>query len=151
MNVRIIAATNRNIDAMMMQDTFREDLYYRISTFRINSPALREHPEDIPLIAESYWRRKQRKSRLTPEFLDSLKDYSWPGNVRELNSLLNSIVDYFGDISPTQDHVDAIKKSRQEMVFQPASCDRTDPLQDMKIRSQNTLSECSEYYPVGQD
>jgi len=138
-NVRIVAATNRNIDAMMMQGTFREDLYYRISTFRINSPALREHPDDIPLIAESYWRRKQRKSKLTPEFLNSLKDYSWPGNVRELNSLLNSIVDYFGDISPTQDHVDAIRKSRQEMVFQPASWDRANPSQNMKIRSQNTL------------
>jgi transcriptional regulator with AAA-type ATPase domain len=138
-NVRIIAATNRNIDAMMIQDTFREDLYYRISTFRINTPALREHPEDIPLIAESYWRRKQRKSRLTADFLDSLKDYSWPGNVRELNSLLNSIVDYFGDISPTQAHVDAIRKSRQEMVIQPASRDRIDPSQDLKIRSQNTL------------
>jgi DNA-binding NtrC family response regulator len=138
-NVRIIAATNRNIDAMMMQGTFRDDLYYRISTFRINAPALREHPEDIPLIAESYWRRKQRKSRLTPEFLDSLKDYSWPGNVRELNSLLNSIVDYFGDISPTQAHVDAIRKSRQEVVFQPASRDRIDPSQDLKIKSQNTL------------
>ncbi len=138
-NVRIVAATNRNIDAMMMQGTFREDLYYRISTFRINSPALREHPEDIPLIAESYWRRKQRKSRLTAEFLDSLKEYSWPGNVRELNSLLNSIVDYFGDISPSQAHVDAIRKSRQEMVFQPASKEIADPSQVLKIKSQNTL------------
>ncbi|HBC80356.1 MAG TPA: hypothetical protein DCZ51_17125 [Bacteroidales bacterium] len=138
-NVRIVAATNRNIDAMMMQGTFREDLYYRISTFRINSPALREHPEDIPLIAESYWRRRQRKSRLSSEFLDSLKNYSWPGNVRELNSLLNSIVDYFGDISPTQAHVDAIRKSRQEMVLQQASGGRTDLSQDLNIRSQNTL------------
>ena len=138
-NVRIVAATNRNIDAMMMQGAFRDDLYYRISTFRINSPALREHPEDIPLITESYWRRKQRKSRLTKEFLDSLKEYSWPGNVRELNSLLNSIVDYFGDISPTQVHVDAIRESRQEIVFQAASRDRADPSEDLKIRSQNTL------------
>ncbi len=138
-NVRIIAATNRNLDAMMMQGTFREDLYYRISTFRINSPPLREHPEDIPLLAISYWKRRLRKGNLSREFLDYLKDYHWPGNVRELNSLLNSVVDYFGDISPTPKHVDAIRKSRQEMLVQSARDERDDPSQLLKIKSQNIL------------
>ncbi len=138
-NVRIIAATNRNLDAMMMQGAFREDLYYRISTFRITSPALREHPEDIPLLAISYWKRRLRKGNLSREFLDYLKDYHWPGNVRELNSLLNSVVDYFGDISPTPRHVDAIRKSRQEMLVQSARTERDDPSQLLKIKSQNIL------------
>jgi transcriptional regulator with GAF, ATPase, and Fis domain len=138
-NVRIIAATNRNLDAMMMQGAFREDLYYRISTFRITSPPLREHPEDIPLLAISYWKRKLRKGNLSREFLDYLKDYHWPGNVRELNSLLNSVVDYFGDISPTPRHVDAIRKSRQEMLVQSARTERDDPSQLLKIKSQNIL------------
>jgi len=138
-NVRIIAATNRNLDSMMMHGSFREDLYYRISTFRITSPPLREHPEDIPLLAESYWERRLRKGRLSRKFLDSLKDYHWPGNVRELNSLLNSVVDYFGDISPTPAHVDAIRKSRQEMLIQSAKTDMDDPSQLLKIKSQNIL------------
>jgi len=138
-NVRIIAATNRNLDSMMMHGSFREDLYYRISTFRITSPPLREHPEDIPLLAESYWERRLRKGRLSRKFLDSLKDYHWPGNVRELNSLLNSLVDYFGDISPTPAHVDAIRKSRQEMLIQSAKTDMDDPSQLLKIKSQNIL------------
>jgi transcriptional regulator with AAA-type ATPase domain len=138
-NVRIIAATNRNLDAMMIHGTFREDLYYRISTFRITSPPLREHPEDIPLLAESYWKRRLRKGKLSKEFLDSLKSYSWPGNVRELNSLLNSVVDYFGDISPTPAHVDAIRKSRQEMLVQSVNAESDDPSQLLKIKSQNIL------------
>lgn len=138
-NVRIIAATNRNLDAMMIHGTFREDLYYRISTFRITSPPLREHPEDIPLLAESYWKRRLRKGKLSKEFLDSLKSYSWPGNVRELNSLLNSVVDYFGDISPTPAHVDAIRKSRQEMLVQSVNAESDDSSQLLKIKSQNIL------------
>jgi transcriptional regulator with PAS, ATPase and Fis domain len=138
-NVRIIAATNRNLDSMMMQGTFREDLYYRISTFRITSPPLREHPEDIPLLAESYWKRRLRKGKLSAEFLDSLKSYSWPGNVRELNSLLNSVVDYFGDISPTPAHVEAIRKSRQEMLIQSVKTDSDDPSQLLRIKSQSIL------------
>jgi transcriptional regulator with GAF, ATPase, and Fis domain len=138
-NVRIIAATNRNLDAMMMQGSFREDLYYRISTFRITSPPLREHPEDIPLLARDYWRRRQRKGTLSREFLDYLMNYQWPGNVRELNSLLNSLVDYFGDISPRPAHVDAIRKSRQEILVQSAKTGRDDPSQLLKIKSQNIL------------
>ncbi len=138
-NVRIIAATNRNLDAMMLHGTFREDLYYRISTFRITSPPLREHPEDIPLLAKTYWSRRSRKSQLSDEFLDYLKNYQWPGNVRELYALLNSLADYFGDISPTSAHVDAIRKSRQETLNQSKINENDDPLQLLKIKSQNIL------------
>ena len=138
-NVRIIAATNRNLDAMMMQGTFREDLYYRISTFRITSPPLREHPEDIPLLAEAYWKRRLRKGTLSHEFLGYLKNYHWPGNVRELNSILNSLVDYFGDISPTPAHVDAIRKSRQETLVRSVKNGMDDPSQLLKIKSQSIL------------
>ena len=123
----------------MIQGTFREDLYYRISTFRITSPPLREHPDDIPLLAESYWKRRLRKGKLSVEFLNSLKSYSWPGNVRELNSLLNSVVDYFGDISPTPAHVEAIRRSRQEMLIQSVNAESDDPSQLLKIKSQNIL------------
>ena len=120
-DVRIIAATNRNLDAMMKQGTFREDLYFRICHFRINAYPLREHPNDIPLLAKAFWEKKGQTNQLSPKFLDYLKTYYWPGNVRELNSLLNSIIDYFGDIAPTPEHVEAIRKSRQEELHEAIS------------------------------
>lgn len=138
-NVRIIAATNRNLDSMILQGTFREDLYYRISTFRINAHPLREHPEDIPLLAVAYWEKKKRSSKLSKAFLEYLKTYHWPGNVRELYALLNSLVDYFGDIPPTQAHVDAIRKSRQDVLIQSKAEEKDDPAQFLKIKSQNVL------------
>jgi transcriptional regulator with AAA-type ATPase domain len=138
-NVRIIAATNRNLDSMMMQGTFREDLYYRISAFRINAHPLREHPEDIPLLATAYWVKKRRISKLSKEFLEYLKTYHWPGNVRELYALLNSLVDYFGDIPPTPAHVNAIRKSRQDVLVQSKTEEKDDPAQFLKIKSQNVL------------
>jgi transcriptional regulator with AAA-type ATPase domain len=138
-NVRIIAATNRNLDSMMLQGTFRDDLYYRICGFRINSFPLREHPEDIPLLATAYWEKKQRTSKLSKEFLGYLKTYHWPGNVRELNTLLNSLVDYFGDVPPKPLHVEAIRKSRREDLVQSKSDEKDDPAQFLKIKSQNVL------------
>jgi len=138
-DIRIIAATNRNLDAMMMRQTFREDLYYRISTFRITSSPLREHPEDIPLLANAYWKRKPHNGILSQTFLNYLKNYHWPGNVRELYSLLNSLRDYFGDISPTAAHVDAIRKSRQEILIQSKNHDKDDPTQLLNIKSKNIL------------
>jgi DNA-binding NtrC family response regulator len=138
-NVRIIAATNRNLDAMMLRGSFRDDLYYRISTFRINSHPLREHPEDIPDLAKAYWKKKNRTGHLSPEFLEYLKTYQWPGNVRELYALLNSLVDYYTDISPTPAHVEAIRKSRQEVLIQAKASENDDPAQLLKIKSQNVL------------
>jgi len=138
-NVRIIAATNRNLDSMMLQGTFRDDLYFRISGFRINSFPLREHPEDIPLLATAYWEKKQRTSKLSKEFLGYLKTYHWPGNVRELNTMLNSLVDYFGDVPPKPMHVEAIRKSRREVLVQSKTGEKDDPAQFLKIKSQNVL------------
>lgn len=138
-DVRIIAATNRNLDAMMKQGTFREDLYWRICNFRINAYPLREHPNDIPLLAKAHWEKKGQTSPLSQKFLDYLKTYYWPGNVRELNALLNSMIDYFGDIVPTPEHVEAIRKSRQEELHQAISFKTDDPAQLLKIKSQHVL------------
>lgn len=138
-DVRIIAATNRNLDAMMKQGTFREDLYFRICHFRINAYPLREHPNDIPLLAKAFWEKKGQTNPLSPKFLDYLKTYYWPGNVRELNALLNSIIDYFGNIAPTPEHVEAIRKSRQEELHQAISYKTNDPAQLLKIKCQQVL------------
>ncbi len=121
-NVRVLAATNRNIDAMVLQGKFREDLHHRLNFFRIYAPSVRSHPDDIPAIANFLWGKLAVKRKLTPAFLNYLKSYSWPGNVRELKALLTSIVDIWGDdISPTPKYVDSIRSGRQQMMTQSAN------------------------------
>jgi len=114
LDVRIIAATNRNIDEMVMQNTFRDDLLHRLHGIRIVSPSLCNHPDDIPVLASHIWSNLSTTHQLSKEFLNYLKTYSWPGNVRELKTTLNSIRDIFGDISPNPNHIEAIRVIRHE-------------------------------------
>jgi DNA-binding NtrC family response regulator len=92
-DVRVICATNRNLEKMVAEGTFREDLYFRISVVKIHVPPLRERGEDIPLLAE-YFLRTFAKAHgkpahfLTPGFLGALARHNWPGNVRELQNLI---------------------------------------------------------------
>lgn len=94
-DVRIIAATHRDLEQDIGSGRFREDLYYRLHVFPIDMPPLRERREDIPLlVAEFNARLLQEKGasvRLTPQTIDSLQRYSWPGNVRELANLIERL------------------------------------------------------------
>jgi two-component system, NtrC family, response regulator HydG len=90
-DVRIISATNRNLSQLIENGSFREDFFYRINVIPIRMPPLRERREDIPLLAESFFRRVQMKSgkpiqTISRAALDALMNYHWPGNVRELRS-----------------------------------------------------------------
>lgn len=87
-NARVIAATNRDLGQMVKNGTFREDLFYRLFTFRIRTPALREHPEDIPVLARYLWTKDRRDGPLTNAVTDTLCQFRWPGNVRELRAFL---------------------------------------------------------------
>ncbi|HEY7727837.1 MAG TPA: sigma-54 dependent transcriptional regulator, partial [Candidatus Eisenbacteria bacterium] len=91
-NVRVIAATNRDLEAMIREGTFREDLYYRLNVFSLHIPALRERTEDIPLIVEHFIRHSamvpKRRSRVSPEAMGALQRYAWPGNARELENVI---------------------------------------------------------------
>jgi two-component system, NtrC family, response regulator HydG len=92
-DVRIIAATNRNLETMVQQGTFRDDLYYRLHVFPLTLPALRERLEDLPLLAEFFLKRFGAKYQhpvktLAPEVLQVFRRYSWPGNIRELENTL---------------------------------------------------------------
>ncbi len=87
-DVRIIAATNRNLEEMVQQGDFREDLYFRLDVFPINLPALRERIEDLPLLIKELVTRlestKQSSVRFTQDAVVAMSKYDWPGNVREL-------------------------------------------------------------------
>ncbi|HEY4179065.1 MAG TPA: sigma 54-interacting transcriptional regulator [Kofleriaceae bacterium] len=98
-DVRIIAATNRDLQAMVAAGTFREDLYYRIHVINVQLPALRERVDDIPLLIEHFLarHRRQRIKRLTGECSAQMLAYPWPGNVRELENEIERLVVLAGD------------------------------------------------------
>ena len=90
-DIRIVAATNKDLKEMIGQNLFREDLFYRIQVFPIVIPPLRERKEDIPLLVthflEEHAARLDRPvARLTPTALEILMQFDWPGNVRELQN-----------------------------------------------------------------
>jgi transcriptional regulator with PAS, ATPase and Fis domain len=88
-NVRIIAATNRNLEDAVAQREFRADLYYRLNVFDIRIPPLRERRDDIPALAAGFLREFTGTTpELTPEATEALRRHEWPGNVRELRNVL---------------------------------------------------------------
>jgi two-component system response regulator HupR/HoxA len=98
-DVRIIAATNRDLQAMVAAGTFREDLYYRIHVINVVLPPLRERIDDITLLLEHFLarHRRQKVKRLTPECAARMLAYPWPGNVRELENEIERLVVLAGD------------------------------------------------------
>ena len=108
-DVRIIAATLRNLEAMVSEGTFREDLYYRLNVIPIHIPPLRERRDDIPLLVDHFLRRyceaagKPLKT-VSPEAFEILMRYDWPGNVRELeNALERAIILQEGHVIKPED------------------------------------------------
>src|SRR5215471_3809494 len=96
-DVRVIAATNKDLKQMVAANTFREDLYYRVSVIPIQVPPLRERREDVPLLANHFLKKyanAAQKSilRLRPESLEALKSFDWPGNVRQLENTIERAV-----------------------------------------------------------
>ncbi len=95
-DARVIAATHRDLEAMVREKTFRADLYYRLAVVPIRMPALRDRRDDLPLLAadavERFARRLGRDVRLAPDALAALRDYDWPGNVRELHNVIERAV-----------------------------------------------------------
>ena len=96
-NVRVISATNKDLEDAMKKGEFREDLYYRLSVFPIRLPALRERKEDIPLLAAHFLKKySEQESKeieaIAPEALELLMAYNWPGNVRELENAIERAV-----------------------------------------------------------
>lgn len=96
-DVRIIAATNRNLEDMVQKGTFRQDLYYRLNVIHIKTPSLRERKEDIPILAHHFLKKYNDKlhkniSSISTEAMENLKKYDYPGNVRELENMIERTV-----------------------------------------------------------
>jgi DNA-binding NtrC family response regulator len=96
-DVRFVAATNRNLEQAMKDGSFRPDLFYRLNVVSINMPPLRKHPEDIPLLAMYFAAEHSKKCHrslngISPSARAMLMNYSWPGNVRELENAIERAV-----------------------------------------------------------
>jgi DNA-binding NtrC family response regulator len=105
-DVRVIAATNRNLEELTGGGRFREDLFYRLNVFPISIPPLRERKEDIVPIAEHFFEhRKISPDTLRPSAVEKLKGYSWPGNVRELRNILERAIILAGTDVITDEYI----------------------------------------------
>lgn len=96
-NVRVVAATNRDLREMIKEGTFREDLFYRLNVIHIVVPPLRERRQDIPALVDQFLRQFAAMNRtsietVSPEAMKALIEYSWPGNVRELENVMERLV-----------------------------------------------------------
>jgi predicted ATPase len=145
-NVRVIAATNRDLEAAIAAGTFRSDLFYRLNVFPIEMPSLRERREDIPLLVEYFIDRFARQAgksfhAVNKKSLDLLQSYPWPGNIRELQNVIERSV----IVCETQNFsVDESWLSRQPLATEP----NTGPALFKMLPSQEkatieaALSEC---------
>jgi transcriptional regulator with PAS, ATPase and Fis domain len=101
-DVRFITATNKDLDALVRDNRFREDLYFRLNVLKIESPPLRERREDIPLLVNQFLTEFSREmgkhvDRLSSAAMDELLRYEWPGNVRELKNVIENLVVFARD------------------------------------------------------
>jgi transcriptional regulator with GAF, ATPase, and Fis domain len=136
-NVRILCATNRNLEQMVARGEFREDLYYRLKGIQIELPPLRERREDIPLLAESFLDRvaderggSQLRKQLSPDALALLASHDWPGNVRELENVIRSVSLFAdGQLIGAQDFADYTEIFRgpraPQLTLEPAPAGAT--------------------------
>jgi two-component system nitrogen regulation response regulator NtrX len=133
-DVRVVAATNKNLEVEIERGNFREDLFYRLNVIPFHVPPLRERKEDIPSLAayflEEFARSYGRKPKeLTPQAVETLRAYHWPGNVRELRNLIERIV-----ILNPQSRIDArhIPLHQAKKTQSERSADRYGSLQDVR-------------------
>ena len=124
LNVRVIAATNRDLRDMIKQGTFREDLFYRLNVIHIVVPPLRERREDIPLLVAQFLSQftAQNRSSITtvsPDAMKVLIEYSWPGNVRELENVMERLVVTIPGPTIEVDHLSSEIRVHDKIALRP--------------------------------
>jgi DNA-binding NtrC family response regulator len=142
LDVRVIAATNRDLDAEVLAGRFREDLFYRLNVLHISTPPLRERAADIPLLAEHFLHSDKaegnavnlpRPRRISPEAMALLTTYPWPGNVRELrNAIQRAAVVATGEEVRPEDLPTRIREASRAAPLVGESADRALPLRDVE-------------------
>jgi len=121
-NVRIIAASNRNLEEEIKSGRFREDLFYRLNVFPITIPPLRQRTEDIPLLVNHFVAKCNKKmgkriDTVSKETLNALQEYHWPGNVRELESVIErAVITSQGTVLQVLDRFDTLPKTGEHSV-----------------------------------
>jgi transcriptional regulator with GAF, ATPase, and Fis domain len=123
-NVRVIAATNRDLREMIKQGTFREDLFYRLNVIHIVVPPLRDRREDIPVLAHQFLTQFSAASRsgitsVSPEAMKALTEYSWPGNVRELENVIERLVVTVSGPTIELEHLSSEIRSYDAVLLRP--------------------------------
>ena len=108
-DVRLITATNRDLPKLVKEGKFREDLYQRLNVVQMRTPSLREHKEDIPVIANAWWRKFHGNRTLSETQIAALMDYAYPGNVRELMNILDRAT------ALEEDDFDLLMREHKEM------------------------------------
>jgi len=108
--VRILAATNQNLEYLMQKNKFREDLFYRLNVYKIDVPPLRERKQDIPILAEYFIKQLKPDAKIEKEAIDHLLSYNWPGNIRELRNII--------EISVLTDDTGVISKKHLQKIIQ---------------------------------
>ncbi len=137
-DVRIIAATNQNLEHAIAAGTFRADLFYRLNVVSLHLPPLRERREDLPLLIKHFTQAKAaelgiRERTFTPEAIDRMLRYRWPGNVRELENLIERLL-VLSDFGPVR--VDELPEAiRQETTSSPAANARNEVLLGIRTLS----------------
>jgi two-component system nitrogen regulation response regulator GlnG len=123
-NVRIVAATHRDLSQMIRQGLFREDLYYRLNVVPIRLPPLRERIDDIGDLVSHFLRAAQREGEpvksIAPDAIRLMQDYSWPGNVRELENLVRRLAALYADESISREIVQAELNISDRQAVTPA-------------------------------
>jgi len=137
LDVRVIAATNRDLDAEVQSGRFREDLFYRLNVLSIHTPPLRERAADIPLLAEHFLQGdaapSPRSRRISPDAMALLTTYPWPGNVRELrNAIQRAAVVATSDEVRPEDLPSRIREASRAAPLVRDSTDRALPLRDVE-------------------
>jgi len=135
-DVRLIAATNRNLQQEVKEGRFREDLYYRLNVFPIWIPPLRERREDVPALADFFIQKFNRKLERTVQgadgaLLDVFRRYDWPGNVREMENVMERLVLMSSrDVLATEHLPPELKSAAQETVV-PGRGDQKEPVKKL--------------------
>lgn len=134
-DVRFIAATNKNLMKMVNEGLFREDLYYRLNVFSIQLPPLRERKEDIPLLVEHFLQKAPKPAQASASIIQLLMNYSWPGNIRELQNTIEraAVMSEDGIIQPSHmpAHIAGDLES-QVMLSLPPTASINDRLREME-------------------